>query len=105
MVSSIAISSSGSDAERIDSLDVLMVAFFGIAAVVFSIYIFDYYRKEKRRKETEDVYKLYKITFENNGETYFQIIGAMSEKGAEQVFLEEHKGEILKILDITEKTS
>ena len=82
-----------------------MVSFFSIAVVVFGIYIFDYYRKEKRRKEIENVYKLYKITFENNGETYFQIIGAMSEKGARQIFYQDHSNADAEIIEVVARVN
>lgn len=76
-----------------------MAALLGVAVVIFGIYIFDYYRKEKRRKQREE-YNLYKIIFEKDGETYFQIIGAMSEQGAKQIFYQDPNNLYAEILEI-----
>ena len=82
MVNFIAISLYGNEI-RGDYLDIILIVLLLAVLAAFGVYIYLYYKKEKKRQYG---YKLYTIKYVQGEDTYLQIIGAKSEVEVKAIF-------------------
>ena len=82
MVNFIAISLYGNKI-RGGYLDIILIVLLLAVLAAFGVYIYLYYKKEKKRQYG---YKLYTIKYVQGEDTYVQIIGAKSEEEVETIF-------------------
>lgn len=64
-------------------MDIILIILLIAVLAAFGVYIYLYYKKEKKRQHG---YKLYTITYVQGEDTYSQVIGARSEEGVKIIF-------------------
>lgn len=64
-------------------MNIVLIILLVAVLAAFGVYIYLYYKKEKKRQYS---YKLYTIEYAQGEDTYVQIIGAKSEEEVETIF-------------------
>lgn len=82
-------------------MNVLLLCIFAICIVYFSVVILEHYRKEKRKRNDDQPYYLYKVYFRKGEDIYTEIIGASCEENAEEIFYQSVDPESVELIKIS----
>ena len=67
-------------------MNIILIIILALVIVYFTISIYEHVRKEKNKSDEASTYELYKIYFKKHDDMYMEILGAMSEESAEDIF-------------------